>query len=161
MSEKPNRRWIWFFAVLTGLTVAAIATLIIYNTRQQLRPPDLEAARQRWQAQGPADYNLEYSVAKQSSERELFTVRVRQGHVEAVALNGRPLEPAQYHYYGIPALFDFIEEFLDQDAQPGKPRTFTKALFDDNDGHVTHYVRRVMGSRERVEINLRLDRVGG
>ena len=56
----------------------------------------------------------------------------------------------------MPALYGFIEEFMQQDSQPGSPRTFTNVLFDPVDGHLIHYVRSVASKRERVEITVRL-----
>jgi hypothetical protein len=51
---------------------------------------------------------------------------------------------------------------LKRDSEPGKPQVFKVAKFAPEDGHVLRYVRRVMGSRERVEITVdefkRLDR---
>jgi hypothetical protein len=86
-------------------------------------------------------------------------VQVRDGKVTSVTLDGQPLEAWQYGYYGMPAMFNDIEMFLEQDSKPGQPRTFKKALFDANDGHIMKFIRRVMGSTERVEISVKLQRV--
>ncbi len=52
-------------------------------------------------------------------------------------------------------LFDYIEEFLDQDSKAKeKRRVFARAIFDEKDGHLKSYVRRVMGGGPRVEIRL-------
>jgi hypothetical protein len=149
--------WLWFFIILAVLTVALISSLVIFNLRQQLKPKDIEEARECWQQHGPRDYDLDYLVTKPESSPEHFHVRVRDGKTVFASLNDLPLAPAQLRYYGMIAMFDDLENFLELDAQPGRPRTFLVATFDAGDGHLVHYVRRVMGGRERVEVTVRLD----
>jgi hypothetical protein len=54
------------------------------------------------------------------------------------------------------ALFDFIDGFLKEDAKPGSPRAYMVATFDSSDGHLIKLVRRVMGTKQRLEINVTL-----
>ncbi|MBV9125182.1 MAG: hypothetical protein JO112_17640 [Planctomycetes bacterium] len=167
MVPGRSRGWIWFFVILAGLAVTALTILVTFTLRQQLRPEQLAQARALWRQKGPADYDLSYTVEKQESDPEKFVVQVRHGRVmsvveaapgagDFVTENGRPLEPRQFSYYSVPALFDFVDQFLKMDAEPGSPRTFTRAYFDPEDGHLVHYIRRVMGSRQRVEIDVHL-----
>jgi Family of unknown function (DUF6174) len=153
--RRDSRRWIWFFAVLVVLTIAGITIQVVYNARQQLKQEELDRALALWKEKGPRDYDLKYTTRK-DGDAETFEVRVRGGQVVAVTLNGRPLEPWQYHYHSMPALFDYVAAFLKQDTEPGRRRTFATAQFDAADGHLIHYVRSVMGTRERVEINTQL-----
>jgi hypothetical protein len=178
-ASRPRRshRWIWFFVVVVGLTVAAVAILWIYNLKQQLTPEKLAAAWKQWKEKGPANYDMKYQVKYNEEENTVtYTVRVRHGEVEYAEPDDRPLEKKQ-GYYGMPALFSFIKRFLEMDepglmirleesgrtvikrlpvvdAKPRSPRTFTVATFDADDGHLIHYVRRVMGTTERVEITV-------
>jgi hypothetical protein len=152
--------WLWFFVILVVLTVAAISTLVGYNLRQQLKREDLERARDTWTRFGPRDYDLDYLVKKQAGDPERYRVRVRDGKVVFVSLNDRPVESFQYRYYGVPAMFDNIEGFLDRDAELGSPRAFNLAKFDERDGHVFYYRRSIMGGRESLEITARLDPAG-
>jgi hypothetical protein len=158
MSEpRPrNRNWIWFFLTLLGLTLLAVAILIWYNFRQQLTPEQLEAAQKLWEKTNLRDYDMEYTTKKGTDkEPDRFEVRVRQGKVQSVILNRRvPMEPRLFPYRSMDALLDDIEKFMKEDCQPGRPRTFTRAMFDPNDGHLLWYVRRVMQSEERVEITV-------
>ena len=147
-----SRRSLWFFGTLTALTLAAIITLIVYNSGQLLKSEQLVAARARWDERGRRDYDMEYGVKKLDGDWEKYTVQVRKGIVTRATLDGRPIEPRQYIHFGMPALFDNIEAFLERDREPGQPRTYTRADFAEDDGHLIYYVRRVMGSRERVEI---------
>ena len=45
----------------------------------------------------------------------------------------------------MPALFENLDAFLDEATKPNKPRTYMRASFDPEDGHLRHFVRRVMG----------------
>lgn len=158
-APRRNSGWVWYLVVLFVLTVAAITTLVTFNLRQQLRPEQLAAAKALWKEKGPRDYDLEYT--KQVQQTELFRSRVRDGKVVAATRNGQPLEERLYRYSSVPGLFSDIERFLEIDAEPGRPRTFTVASFNGQDGHPLRYVRRVMGSTERVEITVKLTPVAG
>src|SRR5262249_2389317 len=105
------------------------------------------------------DYDMDYTIKKLGST-EQFHVQVRNGNAVRVTMNDRvALESRLYPYHTMPALFAFIDEFREQDAQPGKPRTFTSVLFDPVDGHLIRYVRSVASKRERQEIIVRLIRL--
>jgi hypothetical protein len=155
-NSRVNRGWIWFFAILSILAVIFIGIQIWYNQRQQLTPEQLRDARARWAEKGPHDYDLQYTI-KKIDATETFDVKVRGGKVTSVVMNGQlQLEPWQYRYHSIPALFGFIDDFLQIDSQPGSPRTFAVASFDPEDGHLIHYVRSVMSKRERQEMTVKL-----
>src|SRR5262249_3157620 len=150
-----THRWPWYFATLAVLTVLAVTVLAVFNLRLQLKPEQLAAARKLWEQKGPPNYQLKYNVKKgDETEGDTFVVQVRDGRGTSVQLNGRPRDKDHYFYHGMEALFDDIERFLKMDAEKGKPRTYMRGLFDPADGHLLHYVRRVMGSRERVEITV-------
>jgi hypothetical protein len=164
-----NRNWIWFFLTLLGLTLLAGGILIWYNFSQQLTPEQLEAARRLWEKTDLRDYDMEYTRKIGADQQvDQFEVRVRHGKVASVVMNRREQLPARlYRYHDMNGLFDAIEEFQKKDRQPGSRRVFTRALFDPDDGHLTWYVRRVVGSqegveiavKERVEITVKLQRV--
>jgi len=161
MPPQQSYRWVWYFVVLVILTVAACTILVWYNLRQQLKKEDLEAARSRWKANRPPDYDLSYT--KRGSASGTFFVKVRHGTVVTVTLDGReitqgdkPIDPSRFYRYDMTALMDDIETFLEKDAEPGRLRTYTVATFDPTDGHLVRYVRRVMGTSERIEINAQL-----
>jgi hypothetical protein len=153
-SLTRSRAWIWFFVLLGILTVAAVAVQIWYNSRQLLTPTKLAEARSRWQMRGPRDYDMEYKVKRISEAEDAYKVHVRDARVIEATWNGAPLAERLYRYQTMPALFAFIEDFLESDSKPGSPRTFAVATFDRNDGHLVHYVRSVMSSRERQEITV-------
>ena len=162
-SARPrNRRWIWFFVTLSVLTLAAIIIQVWYNLGQQLTLQQLHDAQARWKEKGPRDYDLEYTL-KKTDGTDRYAVQVRNGKVLSVLrdasggiqeTNWQPEEERLYRYRDMPALFGFLEDFLQRDTQSGIPRTFATATFDAKDGHLIHYVRSVMSKRERQEITV-------
>jgi hypothetical protein len=156
--QKPrrNRVWIWFFVALAVLTVLLIGIQIGYRWSHQLTLAQLEEAQTRWKQNGPRNYEMEYTV-KRGDNMDVYEVRVRDGLVISLTLNGQPVEARFNRYSTMPALFGFIRDFLEADAQPGetgKRRVYMAATFDRADGHLTHFVRSVSGTRERVEITV-------
>jgi hypothetical protein len=150
---KPRRRsraWVWFFVILGVLTAAAVSIEVWYNLQQQLTPESLAEARKKWSAKGPPSYHLEYTLSRIGST-DKYEVEVRGGKVAWAMRNGQLEEEGQFRYRDMPALFRFIADYLEQDSQPGKPRTYATATFAPDDGHVLHYTRSVMSKRERQE----------
>jgi hypothetical protein len=151
-----NRGWIWYFAILVLLTAGSITVMIVYNMGRQLKPEQLEQARKLWKEKGPADYGMEYTV-KTATSNDLYQVQVRHGKVQSVVSNGLTLPKDKYVYHDMPGLFSEIEQFLIHARAPGSPRTFMAAKFDDaGDGHLIQFIRRVVSTNERVEINVAL-----
>jgi hypothetical protein len=154
-SPPSGRRhsWIWFFVVLGLVAVVAIAVSVTASLRQQLTVEQFQAARQRWREHGPSNYDMEYTL-KRGDVSDTYQVHVRDGKVRALTFNGQPAPERLYRYSDIPALFGFIEDYLEQDRQPGRPRVYATASFDPLDGHPQRYVRSVMASGERQEIEV-------
>jgi hypothetical protein len=157
-SPRPgrNRGWIWYFVALLVLSLLATGIIIAYNWSQQLTPEQLEKARTLWEEKGPKDYEYRYKKRIGDEDRaDHFHVVVRGGKVRSVTLNDTIQIPKEkLIYYGMARMFDDIEDLLKRDSAPGKPQVFKVARFSPEDGHLLRYVRRVMGSRERVEITV-------
>jgi hypothetical protein len=159
LSSARSRGWLWFFVVLALLTAAAISVQLWYNPTVPLTPALLAEAETKWKQRGPRDYDMDYTIKKPEST-ERFRVQVRDGKAVSVKMNDNlAVESRIYPYHTMPALYEFIGEFMQQDAAPGGPRIFTNVLFDPVDGHLIHYVRSVASKRERVEIIVRLTAV--
>ncbi|MCI0378384.1 MAG: DUF6174 domain-containing protein [Gemmataceae bacterium] len=156
--SPPNRKrsWIWYFVIVFTLAVAATVVLAVYNSRQQLKPEQLEAARKLWREKGPSDYTMKYTIRmKADDEPDVLQVKVMKGRAVDVLYNGKPEPQERLVYYSMDRLFDFIEQFQDYDSMKGQPKVYVRAIFDDQKtGGLRWYVRRVMGGRERVEITV-------
>jgi hypothetical protein len=164
-SSQQRRGWIWFFLFLAVMGSAAIIIPIIYNQSQQLNAEQLNAARQLWAKRAPLNYDLEYQVRRQSdsdspSEQnadERFRLEVRNGQIISVKKDGNLLPAQEWERHSLEAVFDLIVSNLDADnASTGRRRNYAHAQFDKEDGHPTIYVRRIMGTRQRLQIILQL-----
>lgn len=156
---RRSRTWLWYFLILVALTALSLTILIRYNLGKQLKPEQLEQARALWREKGSLDYDLEYTKTLETetgTETERYASQIRGGQVVSAERNGQPLEKRQYIYQDMPALFMDVEGFLQEAAKPGSPRTYLVATFDATDGHLTHLVRRVMGTARRLQVNVTL-----
>jgi len=150
-----NKRWIWFFVVVIVLSLAAMAALISYNLSLQLKPEQLQAARELWREKGLQSYQLSYTIKRGiEGSKDSYVVRVRNGRVVSSQVNGKPEPRERYAFRGMDALFHDVTRFQEMDGEPGRPRTYTRAWFDEKNGAIRKYVRRVMGSHERTEIDV-------
>ncbi len=163
LKTQNSTRWVWFFVLVGTLAVAAVATEIWFNERQQLTPEKLAAARAVWQEKGPRDYALDYDIKRDYDpdpaprNGEKYTVRVKVGQVESVAdADGRAPRLGDFEFGSMDDLFDRIAERLRADRESGGPRPFVKASFSPADGHVIHYVHSVMKTHQRLEVTVTL-----
>ncbi len=158
-----SRRWVLVFAALALLGAAAVVVPVVYNLSIQLTPEQVRAARERWQANGPADYDLLFQERVGQGPVDIYRVEVRGGRVLRVAAVGTdgtalPLgevSAEESQAYAVPALLGQIERDLEEDLRDGKRRNFATASFDRTFGHPTRYVRRARGG-ERIEWRVRL-----
>lgn len=164
-SAPRNRNWIWFFAAVIVLAIAAVAINWAYNARQQLTNEQLAASEERWNKNGPADYDLAISKTIRSANsdediRDQIEVQVRKGQVVSAKMNGIPLPRRLWPEYDVSGWFGFVERFMQIDTAPGAPRTFRSADFDPKTGQLLRFRRHVSGTHERQEILLRLTLAG-
>jgi Family of unknown function (DUF6174) len=159
-----NYIWIYYFAFLIIASVGVAVFMIQFNRGLQLKPEELEANHKFWDEKGPKSYDMVYS--KQISvdgPKTIFTVKVRAGKVEEVLMNGKPLEagtdndPRSYH--SMNGIFRDIERFMDIDQKRDAPKVYVTANFDPETGCVQRYIRYVMGTAQRVELNVKLEAV--
>ncbi len=165
---QKNYIWIYYFAFLVIASVGVTVFMIRFNLSIQLKPEELEAAHKLWEQKGPRSYNMVYTEQINAEERKtVFAVKVRAGKVVEVLMNGKPLEPTkedgQVHdprpYHTMDGKFRDIERFMDLDQKKDAPKVYVTADFDANDGHVERYIRNVMGTTQRVELNVKLEAV--
>jgi hypothetical protein len=154
-APAKNRGWLWYFILLGFLSILATTILVVYNLQQQLKPEQLEAAQKLWQEKGLKSYHLVYTIKiHELSTTDYYDVRVKDGFVTQVSVNNLAQPASKFHYYGMEKLFSYIDTNLERDQKKGQPRTFTRAIFDPGHGGLRWYVRRVMGSKERVELTV-------
>jgi hypothetical protein len=157
--KKNNYAWIGYFAFLIIASVGVAAFMIWFNLQQQLTREKLEAAEKLWNEKGPKSYRLVYTKQIQGEKLVTFAVTVRDKQVTQVLMNGEALkknaeqtdDPKIYH--SMEAQFLAIRRFMDLDEKPGAAKVYVVANFDPQTGAVQRYIRRVMGSNERVELN--------
>jgi hypothetical protein len=155
--SRKNLGWLWYFIIVFGLSITAAVIIAVYNLRQQLKPEQLATAEQLWKQRGPANYVMVYTIKTDSiagTRTDDYVVKVRSGRAYEALVNGLPQEQDRLVYYGMTKLFEYIDTFLEKDAEPGKPKVFSRALFDPDTGALRWYVRRVMGTADRVEITV-------
>jgi hypothetical protein len=154
MTSPRNRGWLWYLLIVGGLAVVAVTILIAFNVGQQLKWDDVQAARRAWQQHGPRSYRLAYtsSVAESGQPKVVdhFVIHVRDGKTSAATRNGKEVPSEELDRYGMERLFDLVEANLREDAEA---RVFTRAKFDDDDGHLVWYVRSPRG-KARLEITV-------
>ncbi len=156
--KSRNIGWIVVFVLLVLASVGVAAFMIQFNLSLQLKADMLDAAWEKWKTNGPKDYILLYQKRINGEETgQQFIAKVRNGVVQEALMNGIPLEKEQAIYHSMDRMFRDIDQFMTIDAKPGQKKTYTVAKFDEKTGAVRHYIRRVMGSRERVELTTRID----
>jgi hypothetical protein len=158
VAAARNRNWVWFFVAVGVLAVVAIVVLR-YATqrfgRLLLTKERLEAARKLWDEKGPKDYELSYDVKRAGSDKaDVRVVRVRGGKTEFVSDNGIALGADKFSFYGMPAMFAELWDFLKENDKTGQPKATLWAIFDEDDGHVKSYGRRGPGGQGGVELTV-------
>ena len=157
-----------FFAFLIVASVGVAAFMIWFNLSIQLTPEQLDEARNLWKEKGSKDYDLVYTKRLNEDTRvETYKVKVRAGKVEEVLQNGKPLEQNKEEgqeqdpriFHSMDQILRDIERFMDLDRKPGAPKVYVTAIFDDKNGTLRRYIRRVMGTTLRIEMHLTLKEV--
>jgi hypothetical protein len=154
-----SRRWLWYFVGVGGVAAVLLTWLALYirnelDPARQLNLEQLRAARNLWKEHGPKDYQMLYKVRRgRGGDADTYFVEVRGGRVISVVLNGdQRLEADKLEYHSMVGLFNDIELFLKRDEQPNSPQSFCRGYFAKEDGRLVQFVRRVVGTDERVDI---------
>ncbi|MBI3821630.1 MAG: hypothetical protein HY289_03010 [Planctomycetes bacterium] len=161
---KRNHAWIYFFVFIFFASVGVAGTMIWFNLSIQLKPEQFEAAQQLWSETGPKSYDMIYTKQLNDAAKvDKFEVKVRDGKVTEVRMNGKPLvkespddqDPRIHH--SMDQLFRHIERFMDIDRKPDAKKVYVTAIFDDKHGGLRKYIRRVMGTNTRIEMNVTIE----
>lgn len=150
------KSYVWFFLVLACMGAAGVLAPIIYNLSQLLTPEKIAEARQRWEVKGITNYDLRYLDRTDKDEvGDVYEIKVRDGEVIELRVNDKmkavaALTPEQRHALTVPGMFDQMLAYL-KDEEGGKRRNFATAYFDPKLGFPARYVRRVRGTKIRLE----------
>jgi hypothetical protein len=144
------------WGILAGALVA-IAALLVYLRMTSDRAPRLtreayEAAVARWDAQGPADYNLDIELT--GNRPSLIHVEVRNRQAVHMTRDGvQPRQERTWFYWTVPGQFDTIAEELEMAENPAKAfnapgatQVVIWAEFDPRLGYPLRYDRVVLGT---------------
>jgi Family of unknown function (DUF6174) len=138
---------------LALVIVAVLAFAILTGDRMpRLTEADYKAALARWEAHGPADYNLDLELAGNRPGK--IHVEVRAGQVVHMTRDG--VEPKQirtWDYWTVPGQLDTIGEELEMARDPAASFNSPDATqmvmwaeFDPKYGYPKRYDRVVLGT---------------
>jgi hypothetical protein len=148
----------WFLLFLLVASISVAVFMIWFNLSIQLKPEQLDEAMKRWKENGPKNYKLTYTKQIDNNDhRDIIIAQIVDGKAKQGTINGEPFEERVLPYHTMDRLLIDIEKFLEDDRKPGAPKTYTTAVFDAKTGALHRYVRRVMGSTQRLELNLKVD----
>jgi hypothetical protein len=115
--------------------------------------PGLFAEVEQALAANPDSRDREVDYLSPPSSSATCRVRVREGWVASVTWNGQRLSPRLDRYFDQPGLEAAMQRRLELDTEAGA-WVYQVAFFDRQDGHLVRYVRSIMRTRERLQINL-------
>lgn len=155
---RPSRLLRTVLAILLGaglalaLTAVVVLVFVRRETLEPLTPENLAAARARWHAHGPANYDLDLSI----TGRRSGTVKVEVRNHEVTRLVRDGVEPKQrrtWSAWSIPGQLDTLATELAAVKNPeqgfGAPpgaRVIERVRFDPQLGYPVHYERYVLGT---------------
>jgi Family of unknown function (DUF6174) len=134
------------------LVIVLAGVLLTRDRTPRLTEADYKAAVARWDANGPASYNLDLELTGNRPGR--IHVEVRDG--QAVHMTRDGVEPKQertWYYWTVPGQFDTIGEELEMARDPansfkapGATGMVMWAKFDPRFGYPLKYDRVVLGT---------------
>jgi len=143
---------IMFGAFAVGL-IAAFFWVRIPMTA--LTPECLAAARAKWDRAGIQSYDASYLM-----HGSAYDVKVRDGIVMEVLVDGRPATSADVRSYSMPGLFDLLELELENMSDPNGPFRFgldtvvARVRFHPEYGYVERYLRSGGGQHRGASVEL-------
>lgn len=141
-------------ALLAGLLVGLF--VLRSGAAPELVAAELDAARARWEAHGPASYTIELQMGGALSDRR--RIEVRDGEVVDMTVDGRPASEDSWAYWSVEGLFDFLRaELRNKESPPralgvsGPDQIVLRARFDPELGYPTHFLRHLLGRQKGTE----------
>jgi hypothetical protein len=137
---------------LIGAAAGLVAALFMlrratYDPTPSLTPELFYAARERWQAAAPANYDIDIRVT--GSQPAVYRVQVRGGNATAAWRNGQPLASRRtFGTWSVPGMFstisrdiEAIERHAAGKADRFTPRLILRAEFDPHYSYPARYRR--------------------
>ena len=138
-------------ALLVGV-VTALAVVSQRNRLPQITDESLQAARDKWAANGPANYDIEVEVS--GTRAATYYVKVRGGEPVSATHNGDPLPQARgWRTWSVPGMFGTISIDV-KHSDPDRPveddeqriEVTPQGEFDEKYGYPRRYRRIEWGS---------------
>jgi hypothetical protein len=150
-----RRAWIAAAAALV-LALAVLAALLLRPRMEPLTVERLNAAKQRWQARRPADYDMQIVVS--GIQKGVHAIKVRDGDVVDMTTGGAEVPKHVWPRWTVEGLFDFLETELENARDPANTygvadpnQVVLQADFDEPTGYPRRFLRHVMGRQASVE----------
>lgn len=145
-------------AMAVALVAGLLAGLLVLRSGAppELTAESLAAARERWEAEGPADYTLEIEMRGTLEDRRL--VEVRDHRVVDMRVGAGAASRDSWSYWSVEGLFDFLRQELANAADPPPELGITdpsqivlKARFDRRTGYPQYFLRHLLGRQQSTE----------
>jgi hypothetical protein len=153
-----------------SLLAPLLALLLIASCSglSTLTSGSLQAAQQQWESSGPANYRIIFEMSGDRIESSQYDVTVRTGKVVQLLSNGKPVSPGGGSQdYSVDGLFHILDEEIDLAKKPeilGAPpgyASYPMARFDASTGRLLHFQRSVGGTKNSIEIVVKVFEVLG
>jgi len=135
---------------VTLMAAGAILFIQARDTTPVLSSTSLKEARARWQADGPASYDLDLVVG--GNRPGNIHVQVRSGQVTALTRDGRtPPQRRTWQYWSVPGQFEMLDDEIENAAEPERhyqvpagSQVLLRAAFDPRLGYPLKFSRVVV-----------------
>ena len=139
-----------------GLGLLILLIWLLVMARESMPPltaRSLELAMDRWEQEGPANYDLE--LVLQGREQGSIELKVRGREPTAMKRNGIVPQRRTWDYWTIPEQFAMIERELTGDPRPlfgvdDRSQVILHAEFDPQFGYPRRYRRQVLGADQEI-----------
>lgn len=146
-----SRFWVSFLAPFALIAIAgAILLAALRESTEPLTPESLEAAEALWRANGPRSYRLDVEIGGAQEGRH--DIRVREGRVEAMTTDGRPVPESAWDHWSVEGMFRQLRQELAMARDPRKPHgaadpasILLRVRFDRDLGAPRYFLRHVSG----------------
>jgi hypothetical protein len=155
---RRRRLFAFIFGLSLGLAgglLGLMLCLLLYlrDPMPRIDAQSLDAARARWQAEQPKDYDLKLELTGNQTGR--LVVQVREGRPQQVERQpGRSPPQRTWDYWTVPGLLEVVEGELDCAADaakdPNAPPIVVRGEFDPRYGYPARFRRTSLGGGAQI-----------